>query len=267
MAATFESLMYLDAKLAARAEYPLPDFWRDVGRRLYEHPTANLLVARCGRGSVKSGFGSRVALNEVLLGDFEVPLGEVHYWVDVSENKAEALQRTRQYETWLKLLGIDHERRGDEIVLPELRRGFLARAFQVGRVSGFRGLGWRADELAKCSADAEAADPAVEVVSSLAAMTVTQLRHRPKGLMLASPLGFVDHHAQRFAMGETADQILAYGPTWLCNSSITEADTRRLAPDQRIWRREYLAEPQAGLLAAFSPELVLAAFEPRTEAA
>ena len=70
MTATFQTLMGLDARLAAKGEYPLPSFWHEHGRRLYEHPSAHTLVARCGRGSVKSGFGSKVALNETLFGDF-----------------------------------------------------------------------------------------------------------------------------------------------------------------------------------------------------
>jgi hypothetical protein len=249
--ASFETLMGLDARLAAKGEYPLPAFWHEPGRRLYEHPTANTLVARCGRGSVKSGFGSRVALNEFLFGDFETPASEIHYWVDLSENKGEALQRLRQYETWLGLLGVAFERRGDEIVVPSLRRGFMVRAFDVGAVSGFRAIGYRSDELAKCDNRDDAADPASKVIASVKAMTVTHGKHRPKGLLLASPVGLDDYHAECFEVGNTAEQIVCEGATWVCNPSITEAETHALERDPDTWSREYAAIPSESETTAF----------------
>lgn len=251
MAATFETLLATQRKLVAGGQHPLPDFWLEHGERLYTHPTANTLVARCGRGSVKSGFGSRVALNEVLFGDFEIPDGEVHYWVDLSENKAEAAQRLRQYATYLTILGIPFEPRGDEIVLPGARRGFLARAFQVGKVSGFRGIGFRSDELAKCAFDG--AEPAAEVLASARAMTVTHQAHRPKFLLLSSAVGLDDEHARAFARGNTAEQIVCEAPTWIANPSVSEEQTRALEPDLRIWSREYANEPEATITAALDP--------------
>jgi hypothetical protein len=208
--ATFETLRAIDQKLAAAGQYPLPDYWLTQAERLYSHPSANTQVARCGRGSVKSGYGTRIAENEVLAGDFTVPEGEFHYWVDCSENKAEAAQRLRQYETHLKILGVPFERRGDEIVIPHLRRGFLVRAFQIGRVSGFRALGARSDELAKCSSDPTADSPASEVLASIQAMMVTHLKHRPKLLLLSSPVGLLDEHARRFDRGDTRSNYLLW---------------------------------------------------------
>jgi hypothetical protein len=55
-------------------------------------------------------------------------------------------------------------------------------------------------------------------------------------------------------------QIVAIAPTWVANISITEEETRKLEPDARIWRREYLAEPQASLSNAFDPAAVARAF-------
>jgi hypothetical protein len=56
------------------------------------------------------------------------------------------------------------------------------------------------------------------------------------------------------------EQIVAIAPTWVANNSITEAQTRKLEPDERIWRREYLAEPQASLSGCFDPAAVARAF-------
>src|SRR5882724_7911037 len=94
MTATFESLIELDERLGAAGHRRLPLFWVEQARRYYSHPTATVFVGECGRGSIKSGFGSRIGKNEVLCGDFEVPRGEIHYWIDVSENTAEARRGT-----------------------------------------------------------------------------------------------------------------------------------------------------------------------------
>jgi hypothetical protein len=56
------------------------------------------------------------------------------------------------------------------------------------------------------------------------------------------------------------EQIVAIAPTWIANNSITEAQTRKLEPDERIWRREYLAEPQASLSGCFDHAAVARAF-------
>ncbi len=260
MTATFETLRAIDQKLAAAGQYPLPDYWLTQAQRLYTHPTADTLVARCGRGSVKSGFGSRVAVNEVLCGGFVVPEGEIHYWFDVSENKAEAAQRLRQYETQLTILGVPFERRGDEITIPHLRRGMMVRAFEVGRLSGWRAIGCRSDELAKCSADPALDSPASEVLASIQAMMVTHTKHRPKLLLLSSPMGLLDEHAARYDRGDTADQITCFGESWVCNPAVGKEETRRREPDERIWRREYAAIPQANASNAFDPDAVARAF-------
>jgi hypothetical protein len=69
-----------------------------------------------------------------------------------------------------------------------------------------------------------------------------------------------DAHAVAFDAGDNDYQVTAYAPTWLANPTITEEDTHRLEPDERRWRREYLAIAQAGALAAFDPVLVARAF-------
>ncbi|HVY26946.1 MAG TPA: hypothetical protein VHB79_10350 [Polyangiaceae bacterium] len=51
-------------------------------------------------------------------------------------------------------------------------------------------------------------------------------------------------------------QIVAVAPSWVANTSLTEEQTRRLEPDERIWRREYAAIPQALLSSAFDPDAV-----------
>jgi hypothetical protein len=261
MTANLASLLAIDGDLARAGELPLTRFWRGVAEQLYSHPTANQLVARVGRGGIKSTFGSKVALNEVLHGDFEVPGSECHHWIDTSENKAEAHQRLRQYETWLTILGIPFDRKEDRIELRGERRGFYVRAFQIGKVSGFRGLGYRCDELAKLDNSEDCADQASEVVASLNAVCVTHLKHRAKGLLLSSPFSTVDYHAERFALGDTDTQITAFAPTWVANPAVTEADTYRIEQDEDRRLREYAAIPSATEGTAFVAEHVRACFE------
>lgn len=260
MTATLETFMQLDERRARGGRHPSTPFWIEQAGRIYSHPTANMFVAEVGRGGIKSGFGTAVAENEVLFGDFDVPPGEVHYWVDISENKREAKQRLRQYEHDLQAFGIPFERRDDEIILPELRRGFLVRAADTGRVAGFRAIGGRVDECAKLRNKDGSRLEVGEVVTSLMAMMVTHVRHRPKCLLLSAPMGIDGYHAERVQAGNTEDQIVINAPTWVANPSISETDTHRLEPDVRKWSREYAAIPQAGAMAAFDSDAVFKAF-------
>lgn len=253
MTATLESLLSFCQRLEAAGQHGLTPFWREQAARLYGG-TADTLVAQVGRGGVKSGFASRVAINEVLAGDFEVPDGEIHYWIDVSENKAEAQQRLRQYESYLGVLGVPFERRGDEIVIPELRRGFLVRAFDSGKVAGFRALGGRADELAKAANEIEEGRA---VVSSLVAMSVTHRRHRPKLLLLSAPTGKSNYHYSRWSEGDRSYQITTHAPTWVANPSISEEDTRALEPHEPTWLMEYAAIASEGVVGMFFGERAL----------
>lgn len=253
MTATLATLLNLCARLERGGIDGLTPFWADVAARLYGGP-ADTLVAQVGRGGIKSGFGSRVALNEVINGDFAVPAGEIHYWIDVSENKAEASQRLRQYEIYLDALGIRYERRGDEVVIPELRRGFLVRAFDAGKLAGFRALGCRFDELAKAAPNA---DEGREAVSSAVAMTVTHTRHRPKLLLLSAPTGKTNLHYLRFSEGNSERQIVVQAATWEANPSVTREDTLRRESHEPTWLMEYAAVASDAVTGLFFGERAL----------
>ena len=237
MTASYASLIKICERLERAKRHGLTPFWSTVAERLYGGD-ADTLVAQVGRGGIKSGFGSRIALNEVINGDFEVPQGELHYWIDVSENKAEASQRLRQYENYLDVLGIAYERRGDEVVIPELRRGFLVRAFDAGKLAGFRAIGVRFDELAKAAPDAAEGR---EVVSSAVAMTITHVRHRPKLLLLSAPTGKTNFHFLQFSEGDGHGQIAVHAPTWEANPTVTREDTLRKCSHEPTWLMEYAA--------------------------
>lgn len=261
MTATFGSLQSLDSALAAKGHHPLTPWWSDVLERFYGHPTARSLVARVGRGGAKSHTSVKVSLNEILAGDWRVPPGERHLWAYVSVSKEEAAQRLLLIESFLRSLGVPFERSGDQIHLANLPLGWKVAACQISAVSGFRCVGSSMDELAKVAA--EGANPAPEVAASINAMAITHPKSRH--LLISSPLGNLDYHFERFELGDTAEQLTAYAPSWVANpGGITEEQTRKQEPIDRVWRREYLAEPQASASSAFDPDTVAAAFRPWT---
>lgn len=258
MSASFETLTVLDTDLQAAGHHGLTPWWSAQLERWYAHPTARTLVARVGRGGTKSHVSVKVSLNEVLYGDWLVPPGEVHFWAYVSTTKDEAAQRLNLIERFLLDLGLKYERNGDQIALQDEPRGWRVFAATVASVSGFRCFGFTGDELCKWRTPERMVNPAVEVVASINAMTITHPTSRR--LLVSSPLGMTDYHFKRFELGDTDEQLTCEAPTWIANPSVTEAQTHDSEPDPRIWAREYAARPQAGALGVFEPEAIARAF-------
>lgn len=243
MPASFASLCLLDDQLVEGGHHGLTPFWRERTEALYSSGRSTL-VGRVGRGGAKSHTSSKVALNEVLFGKWRIPPGEYHYWAFVSARKDEAEQRIVLLESFLRALGIRFDTKGPTIKLRDQPRGFKVFACNIGAVSGFRCLGYSADELAKWNV--EGVNPSAEVCASLNAMTVTH--PGSKRLLISSPLGVTDYHATRFDLGETADQLTAFAPSWIANpAGISEDDTHKAEPDERVWAREYAAIPGSGI--------------------
>lgn len=261
MPATFDTLLALDARLVKAGIHPLTPWWKDIYRGWYENASFRSLIARVGRGGTKSHATVKVGANEVVNGDWAVPPGEVHYWAQVSENKTEAAERFRLYEAIFTALGLRHEKAGDAIILPSLRRGVRVMACQVGAVSGFRCFGYAADEAAKWENADHSANPAAEVIASIDAMTVTYPGAR--SLIVSSPLSTLDFHYELFEHGTTELQLVAEAPTWIANPSITEAQCRaKSRGNERVFKREYCAIPQASAADAFDQADLEAAFRP-----
>jgi hypothetical protein len=258
------SFRSIGANLVTEGFLPHTPWWDENMGRGYARGVKRFAF-RVGRGGVKSTTMVDAAINEAVFGDWKIPPGEVHYFAFVSQNKSEAGQRLRQIAARLRALGIPFDQSGDEIVLRDMPRGFRVFACQVGSVSGFRCFGFCADELAKWTNADHSANPAPEVVASLRAMTVTHPDARE--FFVSSPMGTSDLHYEIIEQGDTADQIVGLAPTWIANPSVTEEQTHRLEPDERIWRREYAAQPQAQLSSAFDPDSVARAFRPVPHAA
>ena len=265
MPANAETLSRITRTLEQSGFLPRTQWWSDSFQRFYASATTKRFAVRAGRGSIKSTSIVDASINETVCGDWFVPPGEIHFFAFVSQNKSEAGQRLRQIAARLRALEIPFDQTGDEIVLRDMPRGFRVFACQVGSVSGFRCFGFAADELAKWTNADHSANPAPEVVASLRAMTVTHPRARE--FYVSSPMGNSDLHFEIIAAGDSADQVVAIAPTWIANPSISEAQTRKLEPDERIWRREYAAIPQVSLSSAFDPDAVERAFRPTPPAA
>lgn len=261
MTATFGSLLAIDQALAAAGHHALTPFWRETFERLYSS-NAPALVARVGRGGAKSFSSVKFALNETLAGDWNVPPGERHWFGFVSRLKEEVSQRRLLLEAFLRALNVPFESRGDVVELTDLPLGFRFFAASVAATSGFRCIGFVCDELAKWESDDGYRNPANEVVSSLAAMTITHPRARRA--LISSPWSLDDYHAECFSRGNTDEQIVASAPTWIANPSVTQEQTHTAEPDRKKWAREYLAEPGHTESTAFEPEDVAAAFSAPT---
>jgi hypothetical protein len=217
-------------------------YWRGEHERFYLHPTARLLVECVGRGGDKSRDSVIMGTGEILACGDVVPPGERHYFTHVSENVSEAQKTLAVYSQYFQILGVPFRRAGDTLELEGLPLGVRVLACRIGAVSGYRCIGWTADECAKWSSDG--VDPSAEVIASIKAMTVTHPDAR--GRMISSPLATLGYFYETFALGNTADQIVGQAPSWVANPSITEAATHKLERDPRRHEGEYGAEFREG---------------------
>jgi hypothetical protein len=256
-----EALLGIDAKLAAHGVHAQTPYWRARSEAVYMHHSALVDVEEVGRGGIKTGWALKTAIAEVLAGGFVIPPGERHYHVHVSENLTEANKSSAILQQYLRMLGVRFETRDGAIELLDMPLGFRVLACRIGAVSGFRCIGWTADECAKW--DNDGVNPSAEVIASLRAMTVTHPNAR--GRIISSPLGKIGYFFERRSEGNTETQTYGHAPTWVANPSVTEAHTRTLAPS-KLWLREYFAEPQEGASAALEPDHCRACIRPFRQA-
>jgi hypothetical protein len=254
---SFETMCRLDELLAAGGHHRMHPKWAETWQAFYARPFRQL-VARVGRGGAKSFNACKFALNETLFGDFQVPPGERHIFVFVSVRETEALERLRLIESFLRTLNEPFERRGETIELTRLPRSIRVLAANIGATSGPRAIGGAADEVAKMRNN-DGVHNAKDVIANIRAMSVLQPKAR--FALISSAFGMVDHHFELCGLGTTAQQLFVEGPTWQWNN-VTEADTRSLEPDDRIWRREYLAVPSSSAESVFDYADIEACFAP-----
>lgn len=251
----FAALLRIDDQLAARGIPPLSPRWRDELRAFYTSG-ATVHAGRIGRGAAKSTNAAKCLVAEVLAGDWKVPPGERHWAINISENLAEATARLGQIGAYLDALGVPYERTGEQLLLAGRPLGFWSRPARIGALSGPRVVAWSVDEAAKLNV--EGTNPAGELVASPKAASITHPGAR--GRVYSSPFGTVGYHFELVERGSDPSTFVSVGPTWVYNPSISEARTRQLEPDERIWAREYAAIPSASASAVFDVEQIEGAF-------
>jgi hypothetical protein len=249
-AAILSALLTIDDALVRVGIPPMSDYWRGEATKFYTHPSARELVEMVGRGGDKSRTSVKMAIAEVLAGEFHIPQGERHSFVHVSENVDEAKKTLGVLEQYLRTLGIKHHRAGETLELDEMPRDFKVLACRVGAVSGPRCIGWTADERDKW--DDDGTDPGVEVIASMRAMTVTHPSAR--GRQFSSPVSTATPFYEAWRAGGNAHQVVGHAPSWIANPSITKERTCELEPHEPTWRREYAADPSSGSSDAISSE-------------
>jgi len=253
-------LRALDDKLAEHSFPRMAPFWADVLARFYASH-CRVLVLRVGRRGGKSSMLCRVAVLEALYGDHTIPAGDVGVVAIISVSRDEAAQRLRTIEAILGALKVKYRRVGDSIELEGRPIVFKTYTATVAGVSGFTCICAICDEVAKWRDTDTNANPATEVLASLRPTMATQPNARM--FLSSSPFGTLDAHCEAFDRGDVDGlQQVAHAPTWIANPTITEEQTRRLEPDDRIWSREYAAIPQGSALAAFDPDHIARCFRP-----
>ncbi len=253
-------LSHLDAcerALAARGFPAMSPWWREQLTAFYQGGQRQL-VLRVGRRGGKSSTLCRVAVLEALYGDHRIPPGDVGVVAIVSTRREEASARIRTIAAILDALRVRHRPADSGIELTDRPIAFRVFPCTIAAVSGFTAILVVADELAKWRDSETGVNPATEVLAALRPTMATMPGARI--ILSSSPLGPDDAHALAYAAGDTDWQMVAHAPTWLANPTISEEQTRSLEPDDRVWRREYLAIPQVGVSAAFEPEDVDAMF-------
>jgi hypothetical protein len=229
----------------------LEEFWLSGRRRL---------VVRKGRQGGGSTTMARVAAVCGLYGKHRIAKGSRGVFAFVSIRKDEASERLENIAQVLDALGITYERTEYEIQLvgkPIVWRSLTC----TTRERGTTMIGLVEDEVSSWINKDGSANPASEVDAALTPALITQPNARIYSI--SSPLGTLDFHAELYDRGDDAYQMTACGPSWYWNPSLTEADTRALQPDLRIWRREFAAIPSASASSVFTEEALRACFVPQ----
>ncbi len=248
----------LDKALVAAGFPATSTWWRAEIERFFQGGCRRWVI-RAGRRAGKSSTLCRLAVAWALYGSWSVPLGDVAVIPFVSVSKDEASARLRTIAAILRTLGVTFEERADELEITGTRPAlFKVLACNTSAVVGFTSIAVLGDEVSKWESRDTGANPAREVVGSLSPTMATQ---RNAFLVLSSsPWSLDDFHCECFNIGATEHQTVSYCPTWIGNPTISEAQTHADEPNEREWRRAYLAEPSQSVASAFDPDHVTECF-------
>jgi hypothetical protein len=260
-AITSAQVVELDALLEQRGFPSLSPFWVDVVSRFLGSKRRQL-VLRVGRRGGKSLSACKLAVAFGIFGAWKVPPGELATIAIVSVSLGEAQSKIKIIRAMLDALGIPIAKStATEIEVADRPVAFRCMAANMRTAVGFGAVLIIVEEAARLRDDVTGQNPCSEIVASLRPSLATFRGSRL--LLISSPLGSSDFHAEQFQRGDTDDQMVAWAPSWIANPTLTEEETRLLEPDPRVHAREFGAIPQAGVLSAFDAADVDRAYAPR----
>lgn len=235
--ARFDSL---DKLLVVHGFPPTSPWWRRELERFVRSGKRRWAL-RVGRRGGKSSTLCRLAVVVGIFGEWTVPPGDTAVVAIVSVDRSEAAKRILTIESILNVLGIEHDKRGQEIDIPERRITFSVRTCSTSGTIGFTSVMIWGDEAAHWESRETSANPAKEVMASLRPTMATQ----PTAfeVLCSAPWGKDDYHAELVERGDTDDQLTSIAATWEANPTISEERTHELEPDPREWSRAYAAIP------------------------
>jgi hypothetical protein len=240
-AAFLRQLLSLNGQLVARSHHGLsPRFVQELTRWVLSGCRA--WVCRKGRrgGGTTTAILFLVAF--ALFGKWKVARGDTPVIVVMSHSLAAGRDVLRRISMMLTDLGVDHEATADKIAIPS--RGIEFRNYAPNLVSflGITAVAIFLDELAHWRDSDSGANPSREILARLLPTMATVPEARL--LLVSSPAGLDDVHAEKVTQGDTSEQCVSIVPSWEGNPTLTEEGCRRDATDETAFLREYAAQPQ-----------------------
>lgn len=253
--AILAKLWSLEDQLVASGFPAMPRWWRRVITRFYCSGKRRMVIRKGRRVYASTCVAPRLAVAEALFGGHEhLPGTPPLVYAFLSVHRGEAANRLRGIREILDAIGVEYRERGETIELMDRPAIFAVKTVSERTTVGDDvAFAW-CDEVSRWRDDDSGSNPAEAVIGGFAPSQATL----PDATMwlVSSPRGRDDYHARQFDLGETEAQCVAFGATWEINEALTEEETRRLEPDDRVWSREYAAQPQAAVLAALDPDAI-----------
>lgn len=246
------NLRRVDAAMVSTGHPAIHARWWATLERFAHSGRRQCTIRKGRRTGASSIIGPRVAVAAMLTigATMKLPPGEVAELAFVSVKRGEAYQRLRNLETILATLGVPFTRRGDAVELRELPFVFQVRTASARTEVGPTICFLWCDEVSRWRDDDTGSNPAREVLGAMKPALATV--RNAYIFLVSSPLSSTDFHAKEYDRGEAdGDQCVDCFATWEATTLLTEADTRALETDPRVWAREYAAQPQASISAAF----------------
>jgi hypothetical protein len=246
-----------DARLVAAGFHATPPKWRQ-DLETFLRSGCRRWVVRAGRRAGKSSFWCRLAVVWALHGPWSIPGGDIATIPFISIDRDEASARIRTIKEILKVLGIAHDPRTDDIEIGEGNRRaiFKVETCSISSV-GFTAVMIVLDEMARWESRDDHSNPAKQVAASVRPSMATQVYAIE--ICSSSAWSEADYHYDLVETGTNTHQFVTMGPTWEYNPTISEEFTHELESDETTRLREYGNVPGGTVSQALNREDIAAA--------